>query len=346
VIRPLPHLRRLQEYVKPIRPQEDHLNLDFNEHTLGPSPRVMHLLSRLHPVDLARYPEIGPYRSRFARLMRVPAARLHLCAGTDEAIRSLAGCFLDRRGEALIAEPTFGMYRFYVEASGARLRSVRYGPDLAFPGRELLRAIGPSTRLIFLAHPNNPTGMGVPAGALRLILRKARNALVVVDEAYYPFCPRSYASWLRRYPNLVILRTFSKACGLGGMRVGWVMGAPEVISVLERTASPYRVNSAALKLAEAGLKDRAFVVGWVRTVRRAREWTRRALERRGWPVYPSEANFLLVRFGEEAPRVLRRLRRGRVLVRDRSRDPGLGGCLRVTIGTMGQMRRFIETLDG
>ena len=334
MIRPNPVAARLAPYVPPQGRSERDLLLDFNENTAGPCPAALRAVRSLAPAALSLYPELGPWRKRFARRLRLREGRLFLCAGTDEAIAALIGAY--GRGEVLYPVPTFGMYRFYAERGGLRPREVR-------PGEDLAGAVGPRTSLVFLASPNNPTGTVLPRTTLLAVLRKARHALVAMDEAYIEFGGQSALPLLGRFPNLVVLRTFSKAYGLAGLRVGFLAGDPRVISVLERSASPYRVSTASLTAAEAALA--AGASDHARGIRRERERLRRSLLARGLAVPPSKANFLLIPLGKAAPRILKGLTRRGIRLRDRSADPGLDGTLRVTVGTPGQMRRFLKAFD-
>lgn len=345
MIRPVDAIARLTAYVPPKGRETRALLLDFNENTVGPSQAAVRALRRLPPGEMARYPELEPWRARFARRLGLPPSRLFLTAGVDEALAALIQAYGRPGSEVVYPAPTFGMYRFYADRAGLKRREVGFGPNLTYPVEGLLRAIGPRTSLVLMATPNNPTGSVLPREGLVRILRKAPNALVAVDEAYIEFGGRTALPLLGRFPNLAVLRTFSKAYGLAGMRVGFVAADPRVVAVLDRAASPYRVPTASLAAAEAALADRSGVRRYADGVRREREALRRALLARGIPTPASAGNFLLMPLGTAAPRILAGLARAGIRVRDRSTDRGLGGVLRVTVGSPAQMRRFLAAFD-
>ena len=348
MIRPVAAVARLAPYVPPKGREGGGLLLDFNENTLGPSPAALKALRRLPPGELARYPELEPWRERFARRLGLPPQRLFLVPGTDEALAALVACFGRPGTGVLYPVPTFGMYRFYADRAGLKRKEIPFGPDLAYPVAGILKALEEKkgeTSLLFLASPNNPTGSVLARRDLLRILARARDAIVAVDEAYIDFGGASALPLLRRFPNLVVLRTFSKAYGLAGLRVGFLAGNPRVVGILERAASPYRVTTASLAAAEAALADRKNVRRYVRMIRAERARTERELDRRGITTWPSAGNFLLFRPGSRSSRILKDLARAGIRLRDRSADPGLAGCLRVTIGSRSQMDRFLKALD-
>ena len=347
MIRPNAAVAALAPYVPPSGRDPRQLLLDFNENTAGAPAGACRALARLSAGDLARYPELGPWRARLAKRLGLSPAKLFLVPGTDEAIAALIGAYgrPEKGDEVLYPVPTFGMYRFYADRGGLKRREVRFGRDLAYPVGALLKAVTPKTRLLFLASPNNPTGSVLARAGLEALLRRASKALVAVDEAYIEFGGKSALPLLARHRNLVVLRTFSKAYGLAGLRVGWLAGHPDVVEVLERAASPYRVSTVALAAAEAALAERPRILRDAAAVRRERAWLRDELGRRGLAVPASDGNFLLLPLGPAARKVLKRLASDRIRLRDRSADPGLDGVLRVTVGTPPQMRRFLAALD-
>ncbi len=342
MIRPVAAVARLDPYVPPKGREGKALLLDFNENTLGPSPAALRALRGLPPGELARYPELEPWRARFARRLGLAPGKLFLVPGTDEAIAALVACFARPGTAVLYPVPTFGMYRFYADRAGRRRKEVRFGPDLAYPVAGILKALDKKTSLVFLASPNNPTGSVLSRRDLLRILARAKGALVAVDEAYIDFGGASALPLLARFPNLVVLRTFSKAYGLAGLRVGFLAGNPRVVGILERAASPYRVTTASLAAAEAALADRKGVRRYVGMIRTQRDRVLRELRARDLAISASAGNFLLFR---GSSRLLQGLARAGIRVRDRSADPGLSGCLRVTIGSRPQMDRFLKTLD-
>jgi len=342
---PRPAVLRMAPYSPPTAGRQGKLRLDFNENTLGCSPRVIEFLrERLSPEALAVYPEYGEARRELAGFFGVAPEELLLTNGTDEAIQLLINTYVDAGEDVCLLRPSYAMYRFYAELAGARLREIPYRPDtLAFPLDELLAALSAQTRAVLIANPNNPTGSGVELEGVVRILEKAPGAAVLIDEAYYEFSGVTALGLLARYPNLFVSRTFSKVYGLAALRLGCLFSQRANIQHLSKAQSPYSVNAVAALAAQAAVRDPEYVRSYVAEALTARDLLCRELERLGIPYYPSRANFVLLRAGERALAVRDRLREAGVLVRDRSYE--LPGCVRVTVGTREQVRRFVAALE-
>jgi histidinol-phosphate aminotransferase len=196
-----------------------------------------------------------------------------------------------------------------------------------------------------LANPNNPTGTLLSRRELRRILEAAPHTLVVVDEAYAEFSGVTVLPWIRRYANLVVTRTFSKVAGLAGLRFGCLFANAELIAQMRKAQPPFPVNTAALVAAEAALRDTAYMRRTVAEVLRGKRVLEDGLRKMGVRIFSSGGNFLLADFGERAPRLLSALRGKGILLRDRTRDFGRPGFLRITAGTRAQMLRLIRALE-
>jgi len=309
------------------------LRLDFNESTVGCSPRVLAGLRSLDAECLARYPEREPVEKLVARFLGLDAAQVLLTNGVDEAIHLLCSTYLDPGDEALIVVPTFAMYSIFALAEGACVIEVPAGDNFAFPTQQLLAQISPRTRLIAVANPNNPTGAAVAGNVLTQIAQAAPQAAVLVDEAYFEFYGKTLIEHTRQIENLFVARTFSKAYGLAGLRIGILAGAARQMAMVRRVASPYSVNVAALAILPAAIHDQEYVNGYVEQVQRNRERLQLELGSLGLRYWPSHANFVLVRIGLGHAEFVRALRDRGILVRDRHFDPGCEGCVRLTVGT-------------
>jgi histidinol-phosphate aminotransferase len=331
-------------YSPPTAGRAGKLRLDFNENTLGCSPRVIEFLrARLEADQLAVYPEYAEARQEMAQFFGVSQERLLLTNGTDEAIQVLINTYIDDGDEVLLLRPSYAMYRFYAEVAGSSIREIDYRPrDLAFPLEELLGAIRPSTRVILIANPNNPTGTGVGLDGIRLILEKAAHAAVLIDEAYFEFHGVTALGLLDSMPNLFVSRTFSKVYGMAAMRLGCVFSQGGNIAYLRKAQSPYSVNALAALAAREAVRDTEYIRSYVAEALAARDLLCRGLDDLGLSYYPSQANFVLFRAGGRAIELRDRLRAMGVLVRDRSYE--LAGCVRVTVGTREQIGRFLAAL--
>jgi histidinol-phosphate aminotransferase len=339
-------VKNLREYHPPLAGRTG-LRLDFNESTVGCSPRVLARLRALDADFLARYPEREPVEKDVAHFLDLDPAQVLLTNGVDEAIHLLCSTYLDSGDEALITVPTFAMYAVFAQAEGARVIEVPASHNFAFPAQELLAKISPRTRLIAIANPNNPTGAVVAESVLMRIAHAAPQAAVLVDEAYFEFHGETLMHQLRRTApadNLFIARTFSKAYGLAGLRIGILAGEPRQMAMVRRVASPYSVNAAALAVLPEALEDQEYVAHYVAEVRSNRERLQRELGDLGLHYWPSYANFVLVRIGSAHAKFVRALRDRGILVRDRSSDHGCEGCIRLTVGTDEHTQSLIDVL--
>jgi histidinol-phosphate aminotransferase len=336
-------IRTLQKYYPPLGGREG-LRLDFNENTAGCSPRVLERLRGIDGETLARYPEREKGEQAMAAHLGISAEELLLTNGTDEAIHLVAETYLEPGDEALIVVPTFRMFEIYAASTGARVTSIPAGPDFQFPTATLLMAIKPRTRLIAIANPNNPTGAFVESRELSLIAEAAPAAALLVDEAYFEFVGETMMPRWRTLPNLFVSRTFSKAYGLAGLRIGVLAGPEEQIRVLRRAGSPYNLNSVALECLPEALADQVYLSQYVSHAIAGRKELEAELSAWGIRFWPSRANFVLFYLGENAQPFISEMRARGILVRDRSSDYGCQDCVRITVGAREHNRRLISAL--
>ena len=336
-------IQRLWEYHPPLGNRLG-LRMDFNENTVGGSPRVLQCLRELTLEQLARYPQRKSVELALAEFFRVRAEELLLTNGVDEAIHLICETYLEPTDQAVIVVPTFGIYELFVSATGAQPVPVLAQQNFAFPTEDVLANLNDSTRLVVIANPNNPTGQVASRVDLLRIANSAPHAAVLIDEAYFEFYGETLLDQIGRLPNLFVARTFSKAYGLAGLRIGALMGHSEQISHVRRVASPYNVNAVALACLPAALRDQSFVQNYVDEVRQGRERLQAALRSLGIPYWQSHANFVLANLGEQHGAFVDEMRRRGVLVRDRSQDPGCEGCVRITVGTSEQMYQLLDAI--
>ena len=340
IVRPQPRarVRAMKEYHPPLGCR-DALRLDFNENTLACAPAVREVLAGISAGDLTRYPEREPVEAQVAQHLGIARDSAVLTNGVDEAIHVLFQTFLDAGDELLLSVPTYTMYDVYASATDAAVVSVQAGDDLQFPHERLLAAITPRTKIVAIASPNSPAGSVSTREQIIELARRAPHALILVDEAYYHFHGETVIDLVGALPNLIVARTFSKAYGLDGLRVGVLAGAAEHMHWVRRVLSPYSVNSVALACLPAALDDKTYLDWYVSEVLAARTQFEEALDAAGVRRWPTRANFVLVHIGSAHREFVRRMNAAGVLVRDRSNDPGCDGCVRITIGTREQMQK-------
>jgi histidinol-phosphate aminotransferase len=340
---------------KPIAELARELNLDpdgiiklaSNENPLGVSPLAMAAMQRAL-ADLARYPDGNGFELKQAivRTFGVSLSQVVLGNGSNDVLDMAARAFLAPGVEAIYAQHAFAVYPIATQTIGAKgveVPAKNFGHDLD----AMLKAVTAQTRMIFIANPNNPTGTLLRAEELLRFLRAVPASVVVVlDEAYSEYLDPSLKSdsigWLAQFPNLVVTRTFSKAYGLAGLRVGYALGHEAVIDLMNRVRQPFNVNSISLAAAAAALDDRDFVRRSYELNADGMRQITQGLARLGLSYVPSFGNFLSVNVGDAA-RVFQQLLRRGVIVRPVA-GYGMPAYLRVSTGLESENQRFLDAL--
>jgi len=352
MLNPRASIARMSPYHSPIASRSG-LSLDLNESMAGCSPRVLARLRSLTAADVSLYPQREIGERLIANFLGLAPEQVLLANGVDEALLLLFATYLGLSdklpgGELLFADPTFVMYPMLGEALGAQVVHVQSGEDLALPVADFLARISPRTRVIAIANPNNPTGLATPRADLLRIAEGAPDAAVLIDEAYFEFCGEFCGETLipdlASHPNLFVARTFSKAYGLAGLRLGVLTGAAEQIGYLRRFCVPFNVNAVALACLEEALADQVFVRNHVAQVKQSRERMAQLFGELGLRFWPSQTNFVLVRVGASAQTFVESMQRRGILVRDSSASPGCDGCVRITVGTPRQMDGVLQAI--
>lgn len=294
-----------------------------------------------------RYPD--PHqkalKSRISEIKGIAAGSLFLGNGSDEAIDLVYRVFCEPgESNTVSIAPSYGMYEVAAAMNDVEFRKVQLRPDFSMDTEAMLAATNSKTRLMFICSPNNPTGNSFPAEQIEELLERF-GGVVVLDEAYIDFSVRpSLTSLVKRYPNLIVLQTLSKAWGMAGLRIGLAVADPAVISLMSKVKYPYNINVVAQKMAlmklDEAAKDKAVAEIVGQRFRLEKELAK-CPEVKG--IYSSDANFLLVRF-ENPDEVYGRLLAGGVIVRNRSKVPGCEGCLRITVGTPAENDRLLRLL--
>jgi len=353
---PCPHVQVMSPYdavssldaIKALPEGTVPLKLDWNESTIPPSPRVIEAIQAFlrNTHHLNWYPDLGATRLRGAlsRYTGVPADGIIVTNGSDDALDLLCRTFLGASDDAVVVWPTYGHFLIFARARGVEPRPVAPADPFDVPAAALLDAIRPDTKLVYIASPNNPTGVVTPAGDVGRLCRAHPRTLFVLDEAYHEFCGTSAAPLVPATPNLVVTRTFSKCFGIAGLRVGYLLGAPAVLGHLSKLYNPKSVNVLGQVGAFAALADRETREGYVKDVREGQAALAEYLERRGAEVRTTQANFLLVRV-PRPKRFTSALESAGVFVRDRSHLKGFDGWVRITAGTAEQMRDLARRMD-
>ncbi len=333
----------------------DIIKLASNENPLGPSPKAL-VAVREALAGVARYPDGNGFELKTALSARLntPIGALTLGNGSNDVLELAARAFLTPEHEAVFSEHAFAVYPIVTQAIGATARVAKANPpDHPMPyGHDpaaLLNLINDRTRIVFIANPNNPTGTWLKTAELQTLLEAVpERVMVVVDEAYGEYveatadCPNAL-HWLDRFPNLIITRTFSKAYGLAGLRVGYAVSHPQVADLLNRVRQPFNVNSLALVAATAALGDLEHLER-SRTLNRAgMQQLQDACRQWGLSWLPSVGNFLCVDVGRSGREMFLELLKRGVIVRPVD-NYGLPHFLRISIGSQAENARLIEAL--
>ena len=326
------------------------MRLHLNENTAGCSPAVLEALKGLGRTAAAFYPDYETALQAVAGYFGIPLDHVALTNGMDEGILAAAAAACrDHSGgvpEALGVSPAFDEYEICTTAVGGRMVTVPLDDDFHLSADRIRAALTPRTRIVFLANPHNPSGRAVTLDTLRTLARDVAPAILFADEAYADFSGDTLidAETFAALPNLVVGRTFSKAYGLAGLRIGALVAAPETLAPLRRVVPPYSVNAWAAAALPVAIADRAYRDWYLEQAAASRALLTAACERLGLRTWPSAANFVLVRVSD-APGTVRALAARGVMVRDRSGDPGCGQCIRITAGIVEDSRRAIMALE-
>ena len=343
MLKPRESIAALDQYRSPIASREG-LSLDLNENLAGCSSRVLARLRTLSSEDIARYPQREIGERLVATFLGVDPEQVLLTNGVDETLCLLFSTYLREGSELIFSDPTFVMYPIFGQAFGAQLVRVPAGEDLAFPAAEILSSISPRTQLIAIANPNNPSGTVASRADLRRIVEAAPDAAVLIDEAYFDFYGETMLGELPRHQNLFVARTFSKAYGLAGLRLGALIGPPEQIGLIRRFCSPFNVNAVALACLEEALADQAFVREYIAQVKQGREQIAQLCQELGLRCWPSSANFVLVQVGNSAGAFVEAMQRRGIMIRDSSANPGCEGCVRITVPVSQQINGVLKAI--
>jgi histidinol-phosphate aminotransferase len=342
-----PELRALGAYHLDLSPSRH--KLDQNEVPWDlPRRFKVEMAERLLTADWARYPDFhaDELRRSLARLHGHPFEGVLVGNGSNELLSVVLTAVVPPGGEVLGGEPSFGLYRSFVLKAAGVPRFLPPRPDLRIPIDEMEAEVERDPRRpVLLCTPNNPTGDAVPVERVERLLEKLK-APLLLDNAYGEFCQYDYRPLLARYPHLILFRTFSKAWSLAGMRLGYLLADPRLVTELIKVKLPYNLGHASILAGQVALEAAEEARRRVRLIVARRPQWAEMLREAGFEVFPSEANFLLVRTSGEAKEVQKTLEERGIRVRDVSGYPGLAGCLRVSVGTGASLRAVRAALRG
>lgn len=344
------HLIDLERIKNPQEPRGSFLRLDKNENTIDFSKEITELLkSQITPNFLSTYPEIGALYKKIALHSGCNEENIYITSGSDAAIKAVFEVFAQKGDKVALLDPTYAMYYVYGEIFQTKLLKINFEEDLSLNTENIFNLIEKERpKLICLANPNAPTGTVISQEDIKRIadLCLKYDIIILIDEAYYPYYSHSSLPLISDYPNLVITRTFSKAFGLASCRLGFAVGQPEIIGYLHKVRPMYETNAFAAKFGELILDNYGIVEKNAEEVNRAKEYLEKELSNLGLPFFKSYANFMLINVSsfEKAVQIKQEMKNRKILITGGFKTAPLEKCIRVSIGSLEQMKYFIDNL--
>ena len=321
------------------------LRLDMNEGIPGlPQDFVNNILSRITNKDISIYPEYASLEKKIGFHNNFKTENVLLSNGSDAAIKYIFDAFVSSGEKIVYTDPTFAMYPVYCSIFRARAQAVPYGPDFAFPTRDFFDAIKKGCRMAIVVNPNNPTGSVISRVELKEIASFCfkSDILLIIDEAYFYFYPETAADMAKRYKNICILRTFSKLCGMAGLRLGFCLADRKIIDSLRKVKPAFDVNSIAVMFAEALLDSPKIIPMLIKQAKEGKEYLVSELVRHNIEFRPCQGNFVLIKCPGKIEKIASKLKDKNVLVGSEFKQYFLKDYIRVTVGAIPEMKRFFR----
>ncbi len=330
---------------------EKAVKLDFNENFAVASDEMEKLvLDACRDIDIRVYPP--PYGDTaikaISRFLGFSESEIAVGNGSDEILDLLMKVFVKENSKVLVVEPTFPMYSYFTQLYGGKKVTVLLRPNFELDVNTILKKIDTETPLLFICSPNNPTGNQFKEDDVKKILQES-DGVVVVDEAYVDFAKYTVINWIRNFDNLIVLRTFSKAFGLAGLRLGYLVSNKSIVEYVKRVTSPFNLNVVTQRLIPLALHNWNYFKKQIQYTIKEREWLRNELDKiDGITSYPSDTNFILFKVSRNnltSSTLRKRLESRNVFVKDRGIFPLLTNCIRVTVGTRTMNETFVSALE-
>jgi histidinol-phosphate aminotransferase len=326
-----------------------YLRLDKNEDLCGlPEDLVRNCVSQITPDELSAYPQTYLLYEKLSEYLSIRQENLLITAGSDAAIKNTFEVFVSPGDGVIIPDPTYAMYEVYADLFDAKLSKVPYTENLSFSIGDMIALMGETTKLIALANPNSPTGTIVSRNEIIDLIRacNARDILVLIDEAYYPFYPHTVIDLISEYPNLIVTRTFSKAFGLASLRLGYAAADPRIINYLKIFRPIYETHGLAVALGCAVLDNPDFVERNVRDTLEGRQYLIEQMKRLGFSPYQSYGNFVNIQVEKNIRNpLISYLHRKGILIKAGVDHPALQSCIRITAGPKPKMKTVIQAIE-
>lgn len=328
--------------------REGYLRLDLNENPGGlPEEFIKKVLDQITPQFVSQYPETLPFTQTLADKLGCEIENICLVNGSAEGVRHVIEAYSRPGGKILGVAPTYAMYAVYSLMYGRQFVPIDYEEDITMPVSKILNAMSEDIDILVVCNPNNPVGNVYTMDEMKQIAERAKELeiTILIDEAYHYFYPVTFIDFALNYDNVFLTRTFSKLFSLAGARLGYVVGKPEGVAMVQKLCTPHNVNAFAMKFAEEILTTDGMLEGLIAKQLEGKQYVVDALREKGYAVNAKEGNFIFIKTNIDAEDVMKRLKSEKgILVKTYNGIGKLGKCLRVTTGEKEIMRTFVDAL--
>ena len=328
--------------------REPYLRLDLNENPGGlPEDFVREVLSEMTPQFIAQYPETLPFTEKLAGFLGTGIENICLVNGSSEGIRNIIYAFSSPGGRIVGVIPTYAMFEVYSKMYGRNFVPVRYNEDLSIDVENVLEAMTPDTQILIICNPNNPMGNAYTEEEMWRIHERAKalEITILIDEAYFYFYPKTFVRFALENEHVFVTRSFSKLFSLAGLRLGYVLGWPEGVKMVQKLCTPHNVNAPAMLFARKIMETPGMIESLVEKHRAGRAWLVEELEKHGYKTEGKEGNFIFIQPKTDATTVMNRMKAEKgILIKTYHGVGALGECLRVTTAEKQFMERFLDGL--
>lgn len=334
----------IRGFKPPIYPSDEdgYIRMDANTNLFGANPCIAKVARRLKGLSVNHYP--SPYsdqlRSALYKELKLPMEQIIIGNGSDEIFDFITKAFLNPRDTIALPAPSFVMHYFYGRINMGKIKPVPLNKDFTLNDDAIIKA---KAKLTIIASPNNPTGNAFGESELAKIIM-ASDGIVVIDEAYAEYSKQNFIKLIESFPNLIVTRTFSKAYGLAGLRIGYAVAQKPLIEKLYCVKPPFTVNTFSERVAIEAMKDKKFVRKVVSDTLKERMYLKQNIRKLGFKPYPSDSNFIVVDIGRPSKAIYQKIRGEGILIRDLTDFQGLANFVRITVGTRTQNEKLLKAL--
>jgi histidinol-phosphate aminotransferase len=337
------HLEKIFRSVPTDLIRNDFIRLDMNEDPSGlPEDFIRTALKEINADYLSCYPEYSSLITKIAEHNDIGYDNVCLSNGSDSAIKYIFETYISSEDTVLLTDPTFAMYPVYCQIAGATSIAFPYNKDFSFSCEDFINLIDNKLKMVVVVNPNNPTGTVLSQQDLKKIIDKCAeyDVLVVVDEAYYYFYEKTVMPLIKQYDNIIVLRTFSKLCGLANLRLGYAAADSSIIQHLHKVKPTFDVNGLAILFAKKILSSKEIIEKKIEEINNGKCYLEEKLKEHGFDYYAGQANFILIKCKGEVSDTVRELQNKKILVAGGFKQDIFKNYIRVTVGNIELMKNF------